>query len=310
MRALVTGGAGFIGSHLVGELLAQGHEVVVLDNLLTGDRRYLPAVPQLRFIFGSVTEPQVVAQAMAGADWVFHLAASVGHQRAIADPLTDAASNIQGTLLVLEAARQQGVRKLVFSSSAAIFGELLTLPIREDHPAEPDTPYGVSKLAAEKYCLSYARLHHLPCVCLRYFNVYGPRQRFDAYGNVIPIFVFKTLRGEPLVIYGDGEQTRDFVHVSDVVQANLLAAQAPAARGAYNIGSGRQVTINQLVALLATAGGLAPVVSHGPPRAGDVRHCLADHGAATRDFGFAPGKDLAVGLAEYVAWARQAEAAP
>jgi len=304
MRVLVTGGAGFIGSNLVGRLVADGHTVTVLDNLSSGYRINLATFPAVRLIEGDVRNEADVRTAIGGAEVVFHLAASVGNRRSIDDPVHDAEVNVIGTLRVLEAARRAGIRKIVTSSSAGIFGELKTLPIREDHPIEPDSPYGASKLCCEKECLVYAKLFALEAVCLRYFNVYGPNQRFDAYGNVIPIFVFQMLRGEPLTIFGDGEQTRDFVNVRDVVQANLRAAHAPGVSGAFNIGSGTRITINDLVAKLRTASGLVPLVRHGAPRPGDVRDSLADISAARAAFGFAPSVGLEEGLAEYVAWAR------
>jgi len=211
-----------------------------------------------------------------------------------------------GTLRVLEAARHGGARKVVFSSSAGIFGELKTIPIREDHPAEPDSPYGASKLGAEKLCLAYAKLYPLECVCLRYFNVYGVNQRYDAYGNVIPIFAHRALRGQPLVIYGDGEQTRDFVNVRDVAMANYRAGLARGVSGAFNIASGTRITINRLASLIADTGGLDVAIEHGPPRPGDVRHSLADVSAARNGFGFDPAVALEDGLREYMAWAKRA----
>lgn len=304
MKALVTGGAGFIGSNLVRHLLDDGHEVTVLDNLLSGYACNLDGC-DVRFIEGDVRDPAAVGEAMRGAEVVFHLAASVGNKRSLDCPVLDAEINVIGTLRILEAARRAGVRKIVTSSSAGIFGELKTVPIREDHPVEPDSPYGASKLYEEKVCLAYARLYGLEAVCLRYFNVYGPNQRFDAYGNVIPIFVFQMLRGEPLTIFGDGEQTRDFVNVSDVVRANVNAARAHGVSGAFNIGSGSRISINALVGELHAASGLQPVVRHGPPRPGDVRDSLADISAAAGAFGFVPRVPLDEGLAEYLRWARQ-----
>jgi UDP-glucose 4-epimerase len=177
------------------------------------------------------------------------------------------------------------------------------LPIREDHPLEPDSPYGCSKLAEEKLALAYGRMYGLHVVCLRYFNVFGPNQRFDAYGNVIPIFVFRLLRGERLTIYGDGEQTRDFIHVRDIVQANLRAA-AGERSAAYNIGSGTRISINALVERIFEASGMTVPVEHGAPRPGDVRHSLADVSAARRDFGFNPSVGIPEGLSEYVRWAK------
>jgi UDP-glucose 4-epimerase len=304
--ALVTGGAGFIGSNIVRLLLERGHAVTVLDDLSSGYRTNLDPFPQVRLVEGDVRDAAAVARAVAGAEVVYHLAASVGNTRSIEHPLVDSGINVMGTLTVLEAARAHGVRKLVFSSSAGIFGELKTLPIAEDHPVEPDTPYGASKLGAEKLCLAYAKLYPLECVCLRYFNVFGVNQRYDAYGNVIPIFAHRMLRGEPLTIHGDGEQTRDFINVRDVADANYRAGESRGVSGAFNVASGTRVTINALVALMASASGLSPDVVHGPPRPGDVRHSLADISQARARLGFTPTVALGDGLVEYMAWARTA----
>jgi UDP-glucose 4-epimerase len=237
---------------------------------------------------------------------IFHLAASVGNTRSIENPIDDSEINVIGTLRILEAARHGGVRKVVFSSSAGIFGELKTLPIREDHPVEPDSPYGAGKLGAEKHCLAYAKLYPLECICLRYFNVYGVNQRYDAYGNVIPIFAHRMFHGKSVAIFGDGEQTRDFVNVRDVAMANYLAGKNRGVSGAFNIASATRVTINRLVELMAEMSGLEPKVEHGPPRPGDVRHSLADVSAANKAFGFAPSVTLEVGLKEYMDWAKTA----
>lgn len=304
MKALVTGGAGFIGSNLVSQLREDGHDVTVLDDLSSGYRSNLAPFRDVRFIEGDIRDEAAVADAINGCEVVFHLAASVGNKRSIDYPLVDADINVMGTLKVLEAARKAGVRKIVASSSAGIFGELKTLPIKEDHPVEPDTPYGSSKLCMEKQCLAYAKLYEIEAVCLRYFNVYGPNQRFDAYGNVIPIFAFKMLRKEPLTIFGDGEQTRDFINVRDVVQANIRAAMAHGVSGAFNTGSGGRITINRLVELLRDASGLEPLVEHSLPRPGDVRDSLADITAARAAYGFDPSVGLEEGLAEYMAWAK------
>jgi len=180
---------------------------------------------------------------------------------------------------------------------------LKTLPSKEDHPVAPDSPYGCTKLCEEKLCLAYAKLYDIEAVCLRYFNVYGPNQRFDAYGNVIPIFVFRLLRGEPLTIFGDGEQTRDFVHVDDVVQANLKAATAFGICGAFNIASGTCVTINQLVATITHGHSPMPLIKHGPERPGDVRHSLADLTYAQKYLGYEPSVPLEKGIRDYLVWA-------
>jgi UDP-glucose 4-epimerase len=302
--AVVTGGAGFIGSNIVAQLLRDGHDVVVLDNLLSGHRVNLRDL-DCEFILGDIRDEAVVTRAMRGVEVVFHLAASVGNKRAIDHPLIDSEINVLGTLQVLEAARRQGVRKVVASSSAGIFGELKTLPIREDHPVDPDSPYGASKLCMEKQCLAYAKLYDMEVICLRYFNVYGRNQRFDAYGNVIPIFVFQLLRGEALTIFGDGEQTRDFINVRDVVKANIGAAGARGVSGAFNIGSGTRITIKQLVQEISTAAGEDPNVKYGPPRLGDVRDSEADISAARASLGFAPSISIRDGLRDYVEWARE-----
>ena len=305
-KVLVTGGAGFIGSNLVRVIREHtGAAVVVLDDLSSGYRENLDSLP-ITFVSGDVRDAAAVRAAMDGCDTVFHLAASVGNTRSIDDPVRDSQVNVLGTLNVLEAARHTGAGKVVYSSSAGIFGELKTLPIKEDHPIEPDTPYGASKLAGEKLCLAYAKLYPIECVALRYFNVYGRLQRYDAYGNVIPIFAHRVLHGQPITIYGDGEQTRDFVNVQDVAQANLRAAQAAGVSGAFNIASGSRITINRLAELIVSASGLRPVVTHAAPRKGDVRHSLADISAARDAFGYAPAVDLEPGLEEYMAWARTA----
>ena len=301
-HALVTGGAGFVGSNLVDLLRHRGHMVTVIDDLSSGYRANLRL--DVRFVEGDIRNETAIDAAVAGTDVVFHLAASVGNKRSIDHPIDDSDINVLGTLKVLEACRRRGVRKLVFSSSAGIFGELKSLPIREDHPAEPDSPYGASKLAAEKLCLVYAKLHRMECACLRYFNVYGPKQRYDAYGNVIPIFVDAVMQQQPIVIFGDGEQTRDFVSVHDVVEANYRAATTPGVCGSFNIASGTRISINDLATLVAQASGVERAVRYAAPRPGDVRHSLADIGAARAAFGYAPRVTLHEGLPEYVNWVR------
>lgn len=303
-RYLVTGGAGFIGSNVVKLLVDEGHDVVVLDNLSSGYRCNLSPFPEVEVVEGDVRDYQIVSKVMQGVEVVFHLAASVGNMRSIEYPVQDSEINVIGTLHVLEAARHASVRKIVFSSSAGIFGELKYLPIREDHPAEPDSPYGASKLAAEKLCLAYAKLYDLEAITLRYFNVYGVNQRYDAYGNVIPIFAHRLLHGLPLIIYGDGEQTRDFVNVRDVARANLLAAQAKGLSGAFNIASGTAMTINHLAGLIRNVSGIDTGIEYAPPRKGDVRHSKADISAARQALGYEPVVGIADGLAEYMEWAK------
>jgi nucleoside-diphosphate-sugar epimerase len=303
MKALVTGGAGFIGSNLVKSLLEQGDEVIVLDNLSSGYQKNIHGL-DIEFVEGDIRDSLLVDNIMKNVDAIYHLAASVGNKRSIDNPFLDADINVRGTLCILEAARKHFVKKIIVTSSAGIFGELKTLPIKENHPVEPRTPYACSKLYAEKIALAYADLYGIEAVCLRYFNVYGPHQRLDPYGNAIPIFVFKMLQNETISIFGDGEQTRDFVNVHDIVQANIKSAKTKGLIGAFNIASGIQVTVNQLVRDLIKISGLQPIVHYQDPRPGDVRHSLADISAAKMAFGYSPEVNLKEGLEEYVVWAK------
>lgn len=302
-KVLVTGGAGFIGSNLVKSLLDLGYEAVVLDDLSSGFRENL--WDTAAFIEGDIRDKAIVEQAMSGCEVVFHVAASVGNVRSIENPLIDVSVNLLGTLNVLEGARKYGIKKVIFSSSAGIFGELKTLPIAENHPQEPNSPYGVSKLAAEKMCLVYNDLYGMSNVCLRYFNVYGPAQRYDAYGNVIPIFANCILKGKQLTIYGDGEQTRDFINVHDVAEANLKVAFSSDLRGVFNIGSGKSITINKLAHLIQKIAGIEVGIEYTLPRKGDVRHSRADIHAAAKAFGFSPKIGIEEGLSEYMSWINQ-----
>jgi UDP-glucose 4-epimerase len=305
MKTLVTGGAGFIGSSLVALLLQRGHEVTVLDSLVSGHRDNLIHYPEVRFLSGDVRDLSILRTAAKGAEVIFHLAASVGNTRSIDHPRLDTEVNVLGTLNVLETARELGIRKVVFSSSAGIFGELKTLPIAEGHPAEPDSPYGASKLAAEKLCLAYAKLFPpFEAICLRYFNVFGVNQRFDAYGNVIPIFAHKLVTKQQICVFGDGEQTRDFIHVSDVARANLAAGENRGVSGAFNLGSGSRITINNLLQRMQMESGLHTEVVHAAQRPGDVRHSLADISAIRAALGFSPMADFNTALRQYLDWAK------
>ena len=304
MKALITGGAGFIGSNLAAGLRRRDIHVRVLDDLSSGYRQNLDGL-DVEFVEGDVRNREHVEAAVRGCDLVFHLAASVGNKRSIDDPVHDSEVNVLGTLNVLEAARRARVRKIVASSSAGIYGELKTLPIDESHPVEPLTPYGASKLCMEKQCLAYSHMHRIEAICLRYFNVYGPLQRFDAYGNVIPIFVFNALGGKPIVVFGDGKQTRDFVNVADVVQANIAASLAEGVSGAFNIASGTQTGILDLAEQVRDGLSQGIAIEFGEVRAGDVEHSLADIAAARAAFGYSPRVTLFDGLPQYLAWARQ-----
>lgn len=301
MKVLVTGGAGFIGSNVVNLLLGNDFGVVILDNLSTGYRENIN--PRATFMQGDIRDGTTLEKAARGCQAIFHLAASVGNLRSLQDPLFDSDVNLLGTLNVLEMARRLGVKKVVFSSSAAIFGEVKKLPQDEEHPQGPDSPYGVSKLAAEKQCLCYNKLYGMKTVCLRYFNVYGPYQRYDAYGNVIPIFATRLKEEKPLTIYGDGNQTRDFVAVQDVAQANFLAATNPDVSGSFNIGSGVQTTIMELARLCReTFQNNRSPVQFAPSRPGEVLHSVADISKATRLLGYKPQIRLSDGLPLYFQW--------
>lgn len=305
MKVIVTGGAGFIGSNLVKALICKGAQVTVIDNLISGYKDNLKPFLDINFVEGDVRDAALLDRIMSGVQVIYHLAASVGNKRSIDNPLLDADINVMGTLQVLEAARRHKVKKIIVSSSAGIFGELKELPIKETHPIDPRTPYASSKLYAEKVALAYSEIHGMEVVCLRYFNVYGPNQRFDAYGNVIPIFVFKMLNGEILSIYGDGEQTRDFVNVKDVVQANIKSAETPGLSGAFNIASGTQVSVNHLINRLKAISGIDPILNYTAPRLGDVRDSLADISAARTMLKYNPEISFEEGLVEYVNWAKQ-----
>ncbi len=305
MKALVTGGAGFIGSNIVGLLLSLGYEVTVIDDLSSGHRVNIAdrvARGEVRFIEADIRDGTAVEQACAGQDVVFHLAACVGRQKSLDNPLLDAGTNVLGTVNVLEGMRKQGVPRIVYSSSAAIFGELLTPTIDENHPQNADSPYGVTKLAAEKMILAYSGIYDITGVCLRYFNIYGVNQRFDLYGNVIPIFAKRIYSGQPITIYGDGTQTRDFVNVRDVARANLLASRSERGTDVYNLGSGSSITINELAEIMQRIAGRRVGVVYAPERPADVKHCKAETAKVARELGFVASVGLEEGLAEYLEW--------
>ena len=309
-RIVVTGGAGFIGSHLVEELIRRGNQVIVLDDLSTGKLENIkhlieqPGHPERfrntpQFIRGSVTDLPLLRKVFQGIDYVFHQAAIPSVPRSVENPRATHEANITGTLNVLLASRDNGVKKVIYASSSSVYGDTPTLPKTEDMPPDPQSPYAITKLAGEYYCQVFHHLYGLPTVCLRYFNVYGPRQDpTSQYAAVIPIFIRRVLDNRPPIIFGDGEQTRDFTFVKDVVEANILAAQSDAA-GVYNIGTGQRVSINKLAELVIKLVGdsLEPV--HAEPRLGDIRHSLADISRA-RQFGYNPRYNLQQGLTETI----------
>jgi nucleoside-diphosphate-sugar epimerase len=304
MKAVVTGGAGFIGSNLTERLLADGHEVHVVDDLSTGHARNVPARATMHK--GSVLDAAALAKATKGAEVVYHQAALGSVPRSMKDPLASHAANLTGTLQVLEAARAAGVRKVVFAASSSAYGDTPTLPKVETMAPQPLSPYAVTKLASEHYMAVYHRAYGLRTTSLRYFNVYGPRQDPEgAYAAVIPKFILAALKGDPLTIHGDGRQSRDFTFVDDVVQANLAAAASTRADGAViNIGAGAQTDLNALANTIKEMAGSKSAVVHGPPRAGDVRDSLADLGRAMDLLGYAPKVPVREGLRRTVDWFR------
>jgi UDP-glucose 4-epimerase len=304
VRAIVTGGAGFIGSHLVERLVQSGHEVRAYDNLTTGKRENLAHLAgQVELVVGDVRDADHIAREAKGCDVVFHEAAIVSVPYSVEHPHESQDVNLRGTLNVLEAARKGGVRRVVFASSAAVYGEDPALPKRETMLPAPISPYGIEKLGSEHYLAAWTRLFGLECVALRYFNVFGPRQDpSSAYSGVISVFVDRMLRGETPTIFGDGEQFRDFVYVDDVVAMNLLAATRPEAAGrVYNVGRGAKTSLNELVAALARVVGRQVTPKHAAPRAGDIRESLADVTRARTELGYDPKVDVEEGLRRLVA---------
>ncbi len=301
-KALVTGGAGFIGSHLAEALAGRGYAVGIVDDLSTGKMANIANLLKegsAQLYRGSVTDAAWLQDLCRGVDTVFHLAAVVSVAGSIRDPLTAHATNLTGTLNVLLAARDSGVRRVVTASSAAVYGDNPVTPQREDLLPAPLSPYGVTKLAAEHYCRVFQEVYGLTTVCLRYFNVYGPRQDPGSeYAGVIPRFIQRALERKPATIYGDGEQTRDFVFVKDVVEANILAAEKGAA-GIYNTGSGTALTINRLAEMVGEAAGLVIPPVYEPARTGDIRYSTADITRA-QGFGYTPRGSLAEHLAGMV----------
>jgi UDP-glucose 4-epimerase len=306
MRVLVTGGAGFIGSHIVDALVAVDHDVTVLDDLDTGFRENVNA--RARLVIGSVADEDLVRDTMQGCDLVFHQAAHKAVLRSVERPLITDTVNTHGTLTILKAALDAGVGRVVHASSSSVYGGAATLPTTETEPTNPRSPYAVSKLAAEHYCRIFNDLYGLETVALRYFNVYGARQRPDAtYAAVIPLFVDALLRGRRPVVHGDGLQSRDFTYISDVVDANLAAAAAPATQCAgrvYNIAGGTACTLLDVLRILGDLLGVVPDPEFVEPRPGDVRHSRADASAAARDLGFRTRVGLDDGLELTVDWLR------
>ena len=298
MRVLVTGGGGFIGSHLAQRLLERGDEVRVLDSFATGRRENLAHLPDVELVEGDVQSFERAHHAVRGCDAVLHEAALPSVPRSIQDPLTTNAVNVTGTLNVLLAARDAGVRRVVYASSSSVYGANEQLPKHEDQPVAPISPYAVSKLAGEGFCRAFTTIYGLECVSLRYFNVFGPRQDpTSQYSAVIPKFISAALEGRRPVVFGDGEQSRDFTYIDNVVEANLLALESDAGAGeVFNAACGERVTLNAVLRMLSELTGTELEPDHRPGRAGEVRHSLADIGRARATFGYQPSIDFGEGL--------------
>ncbi|HEY7327909.1 MAG TPA: SDR family oxidoreductase [Gemmataceae bacterium] len=305
---LVTGGAGFVGSHLVEALVERGDTVRVLDNFSTGDLANLQHVrSRINVLDGDITNLATVQTAMEDVELVFHEAALASVPRSIANPLATHHACVTGTLHVLMAAREAGVRRVVYAASSSAYGGSRKLPKDEDDPTLPLSPYAVAKLAGEHYCAAFAGVYGLETVRLRYFNVFGPRQSPSSpYAAVIPKFIEAMTSGRGPLIHGDGKQSRDFTYVADVVQANLLAAEAPGVHGkVYNIACGRRTSLLELVQHLNTLLGTDIQPVHADARPGDVRHSLASIDEARNDLEYEPTTDIVTGLRHCLAWWRQ-----
>jgi len=304
---LVTGGAGFIGSHLAEELVRRGCDVRILDNFSTGKGENLASFrASIELVEGDIRDLRTCRAAVRGVDYVFHEAALASVPLSVEDPFQTNDINVGGTLNMLWAAKEGGVKRLVFASSTSIYGDNPDLPKREEMSGVPLSPYALSKWVGEKYCQSFSQVYGIPTVGLRYFNVYGPRQDPKSqYAAAIPIFITRMLAGARPVIYGDGEQTRDFVYVRDVVAANILAAETEGVSGrVFNIASGESYSVNALVRMINEVAGTSVEPEYAPERLGDIRHSSADIRRAGEELRFRPIYDFRKGLDETLTWYR------
>lgn len=301
---LVTGGAGFIGSHIVEELVKREERVRVLDNFSTGKKENIaPFLEEIELIEGDIRDSEIVKKAVKEIDYVLHQAALPSVPRSIKDPVTTNEVNVLGTLNILMAAKEGGVKKIVYASSSSVYGDTPNLPKREDTVTSPLSPYALSKLAAEEYSKLFSSLYGLEAIILRYFNVFGPRQDpTSQYAAVIPKFIASMLKGERPTIYGDGEQSRDFTYVSNVVSANLLAITSKIKEGVFNIACGKRITVNELVKSLSKIIDTDIEPLHTNPRPGDVRHSQADISKAKKALGYRIEVDFEKGLKRTVDW--------
>ena len=300
MNILVTGGAGFIGSNLAEELLEK-HEVVIIDDFSTGRVENVENL-DVELVQGSITDPDLLKENFRGVDYVFHQAALPSVQRSVEDPVLANEVNVCGTLNVLVAARDADVKKVIYASSSSVYGDTPELPKREDMKPDPKSPYAVAKLAGEYYCRVFNEIYGLKTVALRYFNVYGPRQDPSSdYAAVIPKFVNRVMAGKAPIIYGDGEQTRDFTFVRDVVQANVRAMESDAT-GVFNVAAGTRISVNDLAGMIMEIIGNRVECAYEEPRAGDVRDSLGDISKAHAGFGYVPRYGMEDGLRETIGW--------
>ena len=302
---VVTGGAGFIGSHIAERLLREGHTVRIVDNFSSGKEENIAHLSgDLEVFRASITDREALDRAFAGADYVFHQAALPSVPRSIADPISTNEANVTGTLMVLLAARDAGVKRVIYAASSSAYGDIEGDFKREDMPPKPMSPYGVSKLAGEYYCQAFTEVYGLETVCLRYFNVFGPRQdETSQYSAVIPLFIAAMLRGQQPTIYGDGLQSRDFTYIDNVVHGNLLGAKAPNVAGmTMNLATGGQVTLLELVDKLNRLLGTSIEPVHAEPRPGDIKHSRADISLAREYLDFTPVVDFDAGLARTLEW--------
>lgn len=305
MKYVLTGGAGFIGSHLAEELVRQKHDVVIIDNLSSGTRDNLHPIltkGNLTFIEGTINDRHLLAKACADADGIFHEAAIASVPQSISDPIKTHDVNLTGTLNVLMEARDSGIKRVVFASSAAIYGDDPALPKQEDMIPVPLSPYAVSKIAGEYYCAVFSQLYGIHCTILRYFNVFGPRQDPNSpYSGVITKFITSTLNHRSLTIFGDGTQTRDFVYVKDVVKANIQAMKSNTS-GIFNIACGKKINLLELAEVIQEISGISVPVTFAPRASGDVYASLADITRAKRVLGYSPDYSFRSGLEETIAW--------
>ena len=313
MNYVVTGGAGFIGSHIAEYLIDHGHDVTVVDNLATGDMGNIQQLrdnPHFHFMQGSITDPEILKDTFKNADGIFHQAAIPSVPRSIKDPVATNDANVNGTIAVLVAAKECGVKKVVYASSSSVYGDTPTLPKTEGMLPNPKSPYAVSKLAGEYYCRIFSEVYGINTVALRYFNVFGPRQDPESqYAAVIPRFITRTLAGQPPIIYGDGTQTRDFTYVKDVVQANVKAMESNA-QGVFNVAYNQRISLLSLIDIIAEETGMNVNPVFEPPRPGDIHDSQADISAAQKAFGYTPEYTVRSGLKETITWFRRNAAMP